>query len=95
MEEVVSNDPGLFAGLIIIAVVGAVIGWLASLIVKGSRFGLWGNMLIGFGGSAIGSSLLPALGLLVLSRFSSGLFRAMFAMKEIENGKEIHRRVSV
>jgi hypothetical protein len=30
---------------------------------------------------------------LVLSRFSSGLFRAMFAMKEIENGKEIHRRV--
>ena len=31
---------------------------------------------------------------LVLSRFSSGLFRAMFAMKEIENGTEIHRRVS-
>jgi hypothetical protein len=30
---------------------------------------------------------------LVLSRFSSGLFRAMFAMKEIKNGKEIHRRV--
>ena len=33
-------------------------------------------------------------GKLVLSRFSSGLFRAMFAVKEIENGKEIHRRVS-
>jgi hypothetical protein len=31
---------------------------------------------------------------LVLSRFSSGLFRAMFAMKEICNGKEIHKRVS-
>ena len=30
----------------------------------------------------------------VLSRFSSGLFRAMFAMKEIKNGKEIHRRFS-
>jgi hypothetical protein len=29
-----------------------------------------------------------------LSRFISGLFRAMFAMKEIWNGKEIHRRVS-
>ena len=26
--------------------------------------------------------------LLVLSRFSTGLFRAMFAMKEIENGKK-------
>ncbi|WP_187293132.1 hypothetical protein [Octadecabacter arcticus] len=33
-------------------------------------------------------------GTLVLPRFSSGLFRAMFAMKEIRNGKEIHRRVS-
>ncbi|WP_406644544.1 GlsB/YeaQ/YmgE family stress response membrane protein [Aliisedimentitalea scapharcae] len=63
MEEVVSNGPGLFAGFILIAVVGAIIGWLASVIVKGSRFGLWGNMLIGFGGSAIGSNLLPALGL--------------------------------
>ncbi len=31
---------------------------------------------------------------LVLSRFSSGLFRAMFAMKETRNGNEIHRRVS-
>ena len=30
----------------------------------------------------------------VLPRFSSGLFRAMFAMKEIKNGNEIHRRVS-
>ena len=26
--------------------------------------------------------------------FSSGLFRAMFAMKEIWDGKEVHRRVS-
>ena len=33
-------------------------------------------------------------GTLNLSRFSSGLFRAMFAMKEIRNGNQIHRRVS-
>ena len=31
---------------------------------------------------------------MVLPRFSSGLFRAMFAMKETRNGNEIHRRVS-
>ena len=30
-------------------------------------------------------------GAVVLPRFSSGLFRAMFAMKERTNGKEIHR----
>jgi hypothetical protein len=29
---------------------------------------------------------------LVLPRFSCGLFRAIFAMKEIWNGNEIHRR---
>ena len=29
-----------------------------------------------------------------LSRFSSRPFQAMFAMKEIESGKEIHSRVS-
>jgi hypothetical protein len=33
-------------------------------------------------------------GSMVLPCFSSGLFRAMFAMKEIWNGKEVHRRVS-
>ena len=32
---------------------------------------------------------------LVLPRFSSGLFRAMFAMKETRNGNEIQRRVSL
>jgi hypothetical protein len=31
---------------------------------------------------------------LVLSHFSSGLFRAMFAMMEIWNCNEIHRQVS-
>jgi hypothetical protein len=38
--------------------------------------------------------LRQAEGGLVLPCFSSGLFRAMFAMKEIWNGKEVHRRVS-
>ena len=30
---------------------------------------------------------------MVLPRFISSLFRAIFSMKEIENGTEIHRRV--
>ena len=45
--------------------------------------------------SYYGASLMKrAIEPMVLSRFSSGLFRAMFAMKEICNGNEIHRRVS-
>ena len=31
---------------------------------------------------------------MVLPRFSSGLFRAMFGITEIKNGTEIHRQVS-
>ena len=31
---------------------------------------------------------------MVLSGLRSGLFRAMFAMKELRNGNELHRRVS-
>ena len=31
---------------------------------------------------------------MVLSRFSSGLFGAIIAVKEIRNGNKIHRRVS-
>ena len=35
-------------------VVGAVVGWLAGLIVKGSGYGFWGDVLIGIGGSILG-----------------------------------------
>ena len=38
-------------------------------------------------------SPLGALVMLVLSRFSSGLFRAMFAMKETRYGSKIYRRI--
>jgi hypothetical protein len=31
---------------------------------------------------------------MALSRFSSGLFRAILALKEIRNGNQIHRRIS-
>jgi hypothetical protein len=39
-------------------------------------------------------SLVERIRTMALSQFSSGPFRAMFAMKEIWNSNEIHRRVS-
>jgi len=42
-------------------------------------------------GDNIAGGMKPAFGFMVLPRFSSGLIRAMFAMKERTNGKEIHR----
>lgn len=49
--------------LLIILVVGAVAGWLAGLIVKGSGFGLIGDIVIGIVGGLIAGWLLPLVGI--------------------------------
>lgn len=43
--------------------IGALIGWIASLIAKGGGSGFIGNVLIGIGGSIVATYLLPAIGL--------------------------------
>ena len=53
---------GLLIGLAIMIVVGAVVGWLAGLIVKGSGYGFWGDVLIGIGGSILAGSIFPLVG---------------------------------
>ena len=40
MEDAVGAGKGLFVGVHILAVFGAIVGWLAGLSVKGSDFGL-------------------------------------------------------
>ena len=49
--------------LLIILVVGLIAGWLAGQIVRGTGFGLVGDLLIGIVGALIGSWLLPRLGI--------------------------------
>jgi len=44
-------------------VIGAIAGWLASLIVRGAGFGLIGDIIIGILGAFIGNWMLPRLGL--------------------------------
>lgn len=53
--------------LIVILVIGAVAGWLAGLIFKGSGFGLLGNIIVGIVGGVIGGWLLPKLGIHISS----------------------------
>ena len=43
-------------------VIGAIAGWLASLIVRGAGFGLIGNIVIGIIGALVAGWLLPQLG---------------------------------
>jgi uncharacterized membrane protein YeaQ/YmgE (transglycosylase-associated protein family) len=56
-------------GLIVIAVVGLIAGWLAGKIVRGSGFGLVGDAAIGIVGALIGDWPLHRLGV----HFSSGI----------------------
>jgi uncharacterized membrane protein YeaQ/YmgE (transglycosylase-associated protein family) len=59
--------------LLIIVVVGLIAGWLAGQIVRGTGFGLAGDLVIGIVGALIASWLLPQLGI----RLGSGLIAAI------------------
>ncbi|MXU66773.1 GlsB/YeaQ/YmgE family stress response membrane protein [Oceanomicrobium pacificus] len=48
-------------GFIIWLLIGAIAGWLAGQIMKGSGFGLIGNIVVGIVGAVIGGWLLGSL----------------------------------
>jgi uncharacterized membrane protein YeaQ/YmgE (transglycosylase-associated protein family) len=50
-------------GLLIILFVGLVAGWLAGQIVRGTGFGIIGDILVGIAGAFIASLLFPRLGI--------------------------------
>lgn len=49
--------------ILIALIVGGIGGWLAGLIVKGSGFGIIGNIVLGILGALLSSWLLPQLNL--------------------------------
>jgi uncharacterized membrane protein YeaQ/YmgE (transglycosylase-associated protein family) len=50
-------------GLLVILFVGLVAGWLAGKIVRGTGFGIIGDILVGVAGALIASYLFPKLGI--------------------------------
>ncbi len=48
--------------LLVILVVGIIAGWIAGKVVRGSGFGLVGDLLVGVVGAFIASLLFPKLG---------------------------------
>ena len=48
--------------LLVILFVGLVAGWLAGQIVRGTGFGIIGDLIVGILGAFVGSWLLPQLG---------------------------------
>jgi uncharacterized membrane protein YeaQ/YmgE (transglycosylase-associated protein family) len=49
--------------LLLIVIVGVIAGWLAGQIVRGTGFGIIGDLVVGIVGAFIGSWLLPRLGI--------------------------------
>jgi uncharacterized membrane protein YeaQ/YmgE (transglycosylase-associated protein family) len=49
--------------LLVILFVGLVAGWLAGQIVRGTGFGIIGDILVGIAGALVASLLFPKLGL--------------------------------
>lgn len=49
--------------IIVYLIVGGVAGWIAGLIMRGSGFGVLGNIIIGIVGAIIGGSIFSFLGI--------------------------------
>ncbi len=54
---------GFWYGLLITIVIGAIVGWLAGVIVKGGGSGLVMNVVLGILGALVGGWLLPMIGI--------------------------------
>ena len=50
-------------GILVILFVGLVAGWLAGKIVRGTGFGIIGDILVGIAGALVASYLFPKLGI--------------------------------
>ena len=50
-------------GILVILFVGLVAGWLAGKIVRGTGFGIIGDIVVGIAGALIASFLFPKLGI--------------------------------
>src|SRR5438045_7790333 len=58
-------------GILVILFVGLIAGWLAGKIVRGTGFGIIGDILVGIAGALVASLLFPKLGIAI----GSGLVR--------------------
>jgi uncharacterized membrane protein YeaQ/YmgE (transglycosylase-associated protein family) len=52
-------------GILVILFVGLVAGWLAGKIVRGTGFGIVGDILVGIAGALVASFLFPKLGIAI------------------------------
>jgi uncharacterized membrane protein YeaQ/YmgE (transglycosylase-associated protein family) len=56
-------------GILVILLVGLIAGWLAGKVVRGTGFGIIGDIVVGIAGALVASFLFPKLGI----RLGTGL----------------------
>ena len=62
--------------LLILALVGAIAGWLAALVMKGRGLGMLGNIVIGILGAFVGAWVLGKLGISIGGGLLGQILRA-------------------
>lgn len=67
--DAVGGAVGTVLGLLIVVVIGALVGWVASLIVKGAGSGLATDIVVGIAGAFLAGWLLPVLGVPIPAGF--------------------------
>ena len=77
MEDQLGTGLGIIIGILILAVFGGIIGWLASLLVKGTGLGLLGHIIAGIVGANLGGWLFSAIGISLGNDFLTALIAAV------------------
>jgi uncharacterized membrane protein YeaQ/YmgE (transglycosylase-associated protein family) len=77
MEEQLGAGLGIIIGILILAVFGGIIGWLASLLVKGTGLGLFGHIIAGIVGANLGHWHFTTLGISLGNEFLTAFIAAI------------------
>ena len=80
--------------LIIWLIVGAIAGWLAGMLVKGSGYGLIGDIVVGILGGLIAGWLLPQLGIAIGGGFIAAIIDAFIGAVILLIALRLIRRVA-
>jgi uncharacterized membrane protein YeaQ/YmgE (transglycosylase-associated protein family) len=67
----------MLTSLIAWLLIGAIAGWIASLIVKGRGLGLFGNIVVGIVGAVIAGWLLPLIGFVFIGGVLAAIVNAV------------------
>ena len=80
--------------LIICLIVGAIAGWLAGMVVKGTGYGLIGDIIVGIVGGLIAGWLLPQLGIAIGGGFIAAIIDAFIGAVILLIALRLIRRVA-